>query len=291
MPGTLFNGSELAQWVRVRHRSVSWRKTYQRESAYCPRVSGSAMGGTEGEKDIDVIRTDKLRKEFDGLVAVSGLDLRIGHGLLYGLIGPNGSGKTTAIKMLVGLLRPTSGSAQILGEKTPVRRVLARIGYMPQEMAIYPDLTVHENIELFGQLYSMSAESLGAREKALLKMTDLEDRRNSLVSHLSGGMKHRVSLACALIHDPQVVFLDEPTVGVDPELRVGFWKYFSDLKSAGKTVVLTTHYMDEAVRCDTVGMMRAGELIGEGAPKDLMKAVSAPDLESAFLAFARRSVR
>lgn len=249
------------------------------------------MGGAEEEKAIDVIRTDKLRKEFDGLVAVSGLDLRIGQGLLYGLIGPNGSGKTTAIKMLVGLLRPTSGSAQILGENTPVRKAVARIGYMPQEMAIYPDLTIHENIELFGQLYSMSVESLSAREKTLLKMTDLEDRRNSLVSHLSGGMKHRVSLVCALIHDPQVLFLDEPTVGVDPELRVGFWKYFSDLKSEGKTVVLTTHYMDEAVRCDTVGMMRAGELIGEGSPKDLMTAVSAPDLESAFLAFARRSGR
>ena len=247
------------------------------------------MEGPAEEKTMEVIRTEKLRKEFGELVAVSALDLRIGQGLLYGLIGPNGSGKTTAIKMLVGLLRPTSGAARILGEQVPVRRAVARIGYMPQEMAIYPDLTVHENIELFGQLYSMSEDSLAAREQALLKMTDLGERRNSLVSQLSGGMKHRVSLACALIHDPQVVFLDEPTVGVDPELRVGFWKYFSDLKSAGKTVVLTTHYMDEAVRCDVVGMMRTGELIGEGSPKELMDEAKVPDLESAFLAFARRS--
>lgn len=243
------------------------------------------MGGSE-----DVIRTEKLRKEFDGLVAVSGLDLRIGKGKLYGLIGPNGSGKTTAIKMLVGLLRPTSGSASILDESIPVRRNIARIGYMPQEMAIYPDLTVHENIELFGQLYSMEEEALAKREKLLLKMVDLEGRRDSLISQLSGGMKHRVSLASALIHDPEVVFLDEPTVGVDPELRVGFWKYFADLEAAGKTIVLTTHYMDEAVRCDTVGMMRTGDLIGEGSPRQLMEAASASDLESAFLAYARRPV-
>lgn len=245
--------------------------------------------GEDGETS-GVVRTEKLRKEFGGLVAVSGLDLSISRGKLYGLIGPNGSGKTTAIKMLVGLLRPTAGSAHILGERVPVRKSIARIGYMPQEMAIYTDLTAHENIELFGQLYSMDREALAKREGALLKMVGLEDRKGSLVSQLSGGMKHRVSLACALIHDPEVVFLDEPTVGVDPELRAGFWKYFYDLKSAGKTIVMTTHYMDEAVRCDTVGMMRAGDLIGEGSPRQLMEAASAVDLESAFLAFARRTV-
>jgi ABC-2 type transport system ATP-binding protein len=247
-------------------------------------------GNAEGRAS-EVIKTEKLRKEFDGLVAVSGLDLRIGKGRLYGLIGPNGSGKTTAIKMLVGLLRPTSGSARILDERVPIRKNIARIGYMPQELAIYSDLTVHENIELFGQLYSMASEALEKRETSLLRMIDLEGRRDSLVSQLSGGMKHRVSLASALVHDPDVVFLDEPTVGVDPELRVGFWKYFADLKAAGKTIILTTHYMDEAVRCDTVGMMRTGELIGEGSPMELMEAASAPDLEAAFLTFARRSAR
>lgn len=247
------------------------------------------MGQVAKAAESEVIRTDKLRKEFDGLVAVSGLNLRVGRGRLYGLIGPNGSGKTTAIKMLVGLLRPTSGTASVLGERVPVRKNIARVGYMPQEMAIYTDLTVHENIQLFGQLYSLSSESLERREKSLLKMVDLEDRSDSLISQLSGGMKHRVSLASALIHDPEVVFLDEPTVGVDPELRVGFWKYFSDLKSVGKTIILTTHYMDEAVRCDTVGMMRTGDLIGEGTPKQLMEATSTLDLESAFLAYARRS--
>lgn len=236
----------------------------------------------------DAIRTRGLRKEFESLVAVDDIDLTIGHGLLYGMIGPNGSGKTTLIKMLVGLLRPTAGSAHILGEKVPITDNISRIGYMPQEMAIYTDLTVHENLNLFSQLYSMNKDMFEKREPELLKVIDLADRRDSLVSQLSGGMKHRVSLACTLIHDPEVIFLDEPTVGVDPELRVGFWKYFADLKARGKTVVMTTHYMDEAVRCDMVGMMRQGKLIGEGTPKDLMERTSTTDLESAFLSMARR---
>jgi len=250
---------------------------------------GRTLASTKGVTEW-TIRAEKLRKEFDGIVAVNDLDLKIGRGLLYGMIGPNGSGKTTTIKMLVGLLRSTSGNAWVLGEKIPARNNIARLGYMPQEMAIYSDLTIHENIELFGELYSMGKEALGKSERELLKMVDLYDRRDSLVSTLSGGMKHRVSLACALVHDPEVVFLDEPTVGVDPELRVGFWKYFSELRTKGKTIVLTTHYMDEAVRCDAVGMMRTGDLIAEGSPRSLMEATKTSDLESAFLAYARRSV-
>jgi len=231
----------------------------------------------------------KLRKEFDGLVAVDDLDMRIEKGVLYGLIGPNGSGKTTAIKMLVGLLTPSGGEAHVLGEKVPSRGTVERIGYMPQEVAIYPDLTIHENMELFGELYSVPQVELGRREALLLDVIDLRQRRDSVVSQLSGGMKHRTSLACALVHDPELLFLDEPTVGVDPELRVGFWKYFHDLKARGKTVVLTTHYMDEAVRCDLVGMMRAGRLIAEGTPKELMARAGASDLESAFMFFSGRA--
>jgi ABC-2 type transport system ATP-binding protein len=236
----------------------------------------------------DIVHTHKLRKEFDSLVAVDDLDLMVGHGLLYGMIGPNGSGKTTAIKMLVGLLRPTAGKAFVLGERIPIKDNVSRIGYMPQEMAIYTDMTVHENLELFSRLYSMDKELSAKREQELLKVIDLEDRQDALVSQLSGGMKHRTSLACALIHDPEVVFLDEPTVGVDPELRVGFWKYFADLKARGKTVIMTTHYMDEAVRCDIVGMMRLGKLIGEGTPQELMARTSTKDLESAFMTMARK---
>ncbi|OGS52254.1 MAG: ABC transporter ATP-binding protein [Euryarchaeota archaeon RBG_13_61_15] len=239
--------------------------------------------------DDATIRIEKLRKVFGDLVAVAGLDLRVGKGVLYGMIGPNGSGKTTTIRMLVGLARPTGGKAWVLGEEVPMRRGVERIGYMPQEMAIYTDLTVHENLELFSQLYSMGDAAFREREKELLGMIDLGDRRDSLVSQLSGGMRHRVSLACALVHDPEVVFLDEPTVGVDPELRAGFWRYFADLKERGKTIVLTTHYMDEATRCDIVGMMRLGELIAEGTPAQLMDGASAGNLEDAFMQYARRS--
>ena len=237
----------------------------------------------------DVVVTSGLTKRFGELVAVSDLDLRIPRGVVYWLIGPNGSGKTTAIKVMNGLLRATSGSARLLDEEVPVREVIHRIGYMPQEMAVYTDLTVHENLELFARMYSMSRGDFEGAEKDLLEMIDLAERRDSLVATLSGGMKHRVSLACALIHDPELVFLDEPTVGVDPELRKGFWDYFAGLKKAGKTVVLTTHYMDEAVRCDIVGMMRLGKMIAEGTPDALMKAAGTTTLEDAFLANAKEA--
>jgi len=238
--------------------------------------------------DEGTVVTTKLRKEFGGLVAVDDLDLSIRKGTLYGMIGPNGSGKTTTIRMLVGRLRPTGGSARVLDEEVPLVRRVADIGYMPQEMAIYTDLTVSENLQLFAELYSMDSESCAKRRDELLSMVDLNERRDSLVSQLSGGMKHRVSLACAMIHDPEVLFLDEPTVGVDPELRVGFWQHFSDLKARGKTVVITTHYMDEAVRCDVVGMMRQGRLIAEGNPRELMERTSTSNLEDAFLEYSWR---
>ena len=244
--------------------------------------------GMTRELEPHSIHLRKLTKVFDGLTAVSNLDMSISKGTLYGLIGPNGSGKTTTIKMLVGLLKATSGEATILGEKVPIKKNIARISYMPQETAVYSELTVHENLEMFAGLYSMDKESFARRENELLSMTDLDERKDSLVSQLSGGMRHRTSLACSLIHDPEIMFLDEPTVGVDPELRVGFWKYFSDLKAKGKTIIITTHYMDEANRCDIVGMMRMGRLIAEGTPKELLKSTNSPDLESAFLAFAKR---
>ena len=236
-----------------------------------------------------VVRTSGLCKDFGPVRAVRDLDLEISRGCVYGLIGPNGSGKTTTIKILNGLLKATSGNAWLLGEEAPVSACLGRIGYMPQEMAIYADLTVLENLELFAGMYSIRHESFLERADALLGMIDLRDRRDSLVATLSGGMKHRVSLACALVHDPELVFLDEPTVGVDPELRAGFWDYFAELRNAGKTVVMTTHYMDEAVRCDRVGMMRLGRMIAEDTPDGLRASTGAASLEDAFLNKAREA--
>jgi ABC-2 type transport system ATP-binding protein len=233
------------------------------------------------------ITTENLRKEFDGLVAVDDLNLRVKKGVLYGMIGPNGSGKTTTIKVLMGIQRPTRGTGSILGECIPVKDNIQRIGYMPQEMAVYYDLSIHENLELFAELYSVKKEVFQQREKDLLEMVDLVDRKDDAVSKLSGGMKHRVSLACTLVHEPEVLFLDEPTVGVDPELRAGFWEYFGKLKERGKTIIMTTHYMDEAVRCDVVGMMRAGRMIAEGAPDELLIETSTDNLEEAFLFYSR----
>jgi ABC-2 type transport system ATP-binding protein len=229
-----------------------------------------------------------LRKDFDGTVALTGLDLRVERGTLYGMIGPNGSGKTTCIRILTGLLRASGGEASVLGVKVPSKSILSRIGYMPQELAVYSDLSVHENLEFFAGLFSVKGEDFLRREKEVLRLIDLPSRKDDLISTLSGGMKHRVSLACALIHDPELLFLDEPTVGVDPELRVGFWDYFNELKRQGKTIIMTTHYMDEAVRCDVVGMMRLGEMMAEGSPQELLSASSASSLEDAFLSFARR---
>ena len=244
--------------------------------------------GKRRELESHSIHLKRLTKTFSGLTAVSNLDMSISKGTLYGLIGPNGSGKTTTIRMLVGLLKQTSGEATIFGEKIPIKKNIAKISYMPQETAVYSDLTVHENLEMFAGLYSMDRESFLRRENELLSMTELVERRESLVSQLSGGMRHRTSLACSLVHDPEIMFLDEPTVGVDPELRVGFWKYFSDLKAKGKTIIITTHYMDEANRCDIVGMMRAGKLIAEGTPKELLQSTNTQDLESAFLSYAKK---
>ena len=238
--------------------------------------------------EASVVETKGLRKEFDGTVALAGLDLRVERGTLYGMIGPNGSGKTTCIRILAGLMRASVGEASVLGAKVPSKSILSRIGYMPQELAVYSDLSVHENLEFFAGLFSVKGEDFFRREKEVLRLIDLPSRKDDLVSTLSGGMKHRVSLACALIHDPELLFLDEPTVGVDPELRVGFWDYFNELKRQGKTIIMTTHYMDEAVRCDVVGMMRLGEMMVEGSPQELLSASSASNLEGAFLFFARR---
>jgi ABC-2 type transport system ATP-binding protein len=244
-------------------------------------------GRAERKTSVYAVKTDKLRKEFDGLVAVDDLNLSVMRGILYGMIGPNGSGKTTTIKMLMGIQRPTKGTGSILGECIPVKDNIQKIGYMPQEMAVYYDLSIHENLELFAELYSVKKEDFQRREKDLLEMVDLVERKDDAVSKLSGGMKHRVSLACTLVHEPEVLFLDEPTVGVDPELRAGFWEYFGKLKERGKTIIMTTHYMDEAVRCDVVGMMRAGRLIAEGAPDEILARTSTDNLEDAFLFYSR----
>lgn len=234
------------------------------------------------------IETRGLTKRFRRFTAVDGLDLGIGEGEVYGLLGPNGAGKTTTVKMLCGILKPSSGDALVLGEMAGSGEISKRMGYMPQETALYLGLTVHQNIEFFGGIYGLSRRETAAREEGLLEFIDLARWRDELVDNLSGGMKHRVSLACSLVHGPRVLFLDEPTVGVDPDLRASFWEYFERLKGGGATILITTHYMDEASHCDRIGFMRQGRLIAEGRPDEILELAGTASLEEAFMELSRK---
>lgn len=229
------------------------------------------------------IRAAGLVKTFGTIRAVDGVSFELAPGGIYGLLGPNGSGKTTLIRLLTGLARPTAGMAEVLGTRMPSRSALARIGYMTQSDGIYPALTVGENSRFFAAAYGVRDE--GARREAL-GLVDLADRESSVAGTLSGGQRRRLSLACALIHRPPVVFLDEPTVGVDPLLRVQFWTHFRRLAETGTTIVVSSHVMDEADRCDELLFVRAGRVIARGAPGVLRAEAGTSDLEQAFLRFA-----
>jgi len=237
-----------------------------------------------GEFAIEVLG---LTKKFGNFAALNNITLRVKTGEIYGLLGPNGAGKTTLIKILNGIMKPTSGKAYVLGLRPEHAKNSGKTGYMPQETALYLDNTVHENIMLFGEIYGLEKEKLLKKEEELLKFVNLSQWKDVLASKLSGGMRHRLSLACALINEPDVLFLDEPTVGVDPELRVGFWEYFQKLREKGKTILITTHYMDEAEHCTTVGLIQNGRLIAQGAPEKLKAERSMATLEEVFIHYAR----
>jgi ABC-2 type transport system ATP-binding protein len=224
-----------------------------------------------------------LRKRFGAIHAVDGVDLALTPGRIYGLLGPNGSGKTTLIRLLSGLARPTSGEARILGTRMPSRKALATTGYMPQAEAIYPELSVGENVAFFARL-----EGGGDRASIdrVLELVELGGRKGTPALELSGGMRRRLSLACTLVHNPKVLFLDEPTVGVDPALRVQFWSHFRRLAAEGTTILVASHVMDEADRCDELMFMRDGKVIGQGTGAELRARAGTDGLEAAFLALA-----
>jgi ABC-2 type transport system ATP-binding protein len=217
-------------------------------------------------------------KSFGRLRALDGVTLRVRAGEVYGLLGPNGSGKTTLIRALVGLVAIDSGSVSVLGRPMPELAVLSRVGYMTQAAALYPDLTVEENLRFFAAINGVEGNV-----DDVLDFVELSDRRRSVVATLSGGMRTRASLACALVHQPRLLLLDEPTVGVDPQLRRQFWDQFAAMAAAGTTIVVSSHVMDEAERCQRLGLLRFGKLLAEGSVEELKARAGVENLEDAFL--------
>lgn len=218
-----------------------------------------------------MIECDNLTKRFGHFTAVDNVSLRVERGSIFGFLGPNGSGKTTVIRMLCGILEPTSGTGRIGGVDVvqETDRMKGNIGYMSQKFSLYDELTVNENLLFYGRLYGLRADALRQRREELIALTHLEpylDRRAAL---LSGGWRQRLAMACALVHKPQVLFLDEPTAGIDPVARRELWDLLFQFSSEGMTLFVTTHYMDEAERCSHVGYIFMSKLIVCGAPDDL----------------------
>jgi len=230
------------------------------------------------------VDAEDVVKQFGQQLALDGVTLRVHRGEVYGLLGPNGAGKTTLIRSLVGLVAPEAGTVSVLGQRMPQLEVLARIGYMTQQAALYPDLSAEENVHFFGAIYGRVD---GVRDA--LELVDLWDRRKSVVSTLSGGMRTRCSLACALVHKPDLLLLDEPTVGVDPQLRVQLWDRFRKMAAGGTTIVVSSHVMDEAERCDRLGLIRFGKLLAEGTVPEIKAKAGVARLEDAFLKLSEAS--
>jgi ABC-2 type transport system ATP-binding protein len=217
------------------------------------------------------VRIENLVKRFGDFVAVDNVSIEVARGEIFGFLGPNGAGKSTTIRIMCGLLAPTSGRATVGGYDVATQSELVRqnIGYMSQKFSLYDDLTVEENIEFFGGVYGVSPETLPQRRDYVLRMADLEDKRKAATHELPGGLKQRLALGCAILHEPPILFLDEPTSGVDPVARRNFWDLIYKLSEAGHTIFVTTHYMDEAEYCHRIALMYGGRVIALGSPAEL----------------------
>jgi ABC-2 type transport system ATP-binding protein len=229
------------------------------------------------------VSVEDVSKSFGAFKALNGITLHVRRGEIYGLLGPNGAGKTTLIRLICGLLETKAGSVTVLGQRMPNVAVLHHIGYMTQQAALYPSLSVEENVQFFAAINGAEGGV-----KQALELVQLYERRGSVVSTLSGGMRQRCSLACALVHRPELLLLDEPTVGIDPQLRVQFWDSFRRMAAEGTTMIVSSHVMDEADRCQRLGLIQYGKLLAEGTPADIRTQGGSQNLEEAFLALAGR---
>jgi ABC-2 type transport system ATP-binding protein len=239
------------------------------------------------------IEVSGLSKKFGDFVAVDNVSFKVAKGEIFGFLGANGAGKSTTIRMLCGLLNPTSGGATVGGFPVASRpeKVKERIGYMSQKFSLYEDLTVRENIRFFGGIYGLSRSRLSKRLPWVLEMAGLKGRGNTLTRELAGGWKQRLALGCALLHEPEIVFLDEPTGGVDPASRRRFWDLIYDLSVRGVTVFVTTHYLDEAEYCHRIMLMHAGKIIAGGSPRELRDRHGLETLEDVFIHLIEEKVR
>jgi ABC-2 type transport system ATP-binding protein len=226
------------------------------------------------------IEAVNLVKVFGAFRAVDGVNLKVEEGTIFGLLGPNGAGKSTTIRLILGLLKPTSGYVKVFGISVEKNRkeVLKITGYMPQQFSLYEDLTVEENMRLYASMYGIKSKEANERIQQLMDEFNLREIRNRLAGKLSGGMKQRLALAVALIHNPKLLVVDEPTAGVDPPLRRYFWEKFRELKRRGVTILVTTHYMDEAENCDRIALMSRGRVAAEGTPLQIKRLAFGGDL-------------
>jgi ABC-2 type transport system ATP-binding protein len=236
------------------------------------------------------VHTEKLTRKFGDVTAVDNVTFDINRGEVFGVLGPNGSGKTTTIRMLCGLLTPTSGTATVAGfdVRTQSEEIRWNIGYMSQRFGMYEDLTVEENLDFYSSLYGLAGEEKRKRMQELFDELGLRPRIKQLVGTLSGGWKQRISLACAIAHHPQVLFLDEPTAGVDPAARRRFWDTIYDLAKGGTTILVTTHYMDEAARCQRIAFLSRGRLIAVGTSEEVTRQFGKPTIEDVFIELQQR---
>lgn len=239
------------------------------------------------ENKTDVINLEHVDKSYGKKQILQDICLRVEGGSIFGLLGPSGCGKTTTVKIIAGISSKDSGKVSVLNTEMPNLNTMSEIGYMAQSAALYNDLSAYDNFKFFGSLYKLKKDELEERIRYLAKLTNLEQDLNKKVKNFSGGMKQRLSLAIALIANPKVLILDEPTVGIDPVLRKSIWDELYRLADSGVSILVTTHVMDEAVKCHKLAMMRQGKVLAVGTPEQIKQEANAESLEEAFIYFGK----